>query len=253
MVSLSREKQLPCPACGFHTIDENCYGSYNICPICAWEDDAVQLANPACGGGANASSLVDVQISILANLPLNITVLDGVERSKIWRPLNSAEQETAEKQKQEKVWLNKAIYDPTAVYWNTTKPIYVIDGNDFTTLEGFFDAISSSLIPDTEWGRNLDALNDILRGGFGTADSGFVIRWLNSHKSREFLGYTETIRQLNIQLQSCHPSSVSYIGEKITAAESGQGSTVYDWLLEIIRAHCAGGKESQDGVELLLE
>ncbi len=55
----TRKIPLACPACGFLTIDEDCFGTYNICPIRAWEDDVVQLANPACGGGANGESLID--------------------------------------------------------------------------------------------------------------------------------------------------------------------------------------------------
>lgn len=56
------------------------------------------------------------------------------------------------------------------------KQIYEIDGKDFTSLDGFYDAISSQVIPGVAWGRNLDAFNDILRGGFGTPREGFVLR-----------------------------------------------------------------------------
>lgn len=43
------------------------------------------------------------------------------------------------------------------------------------------------------WHGNLDALNDILRGGFGTPEQGFVLRWLRSDLSREGLGWNATI------------------------------------------------------------
>ncbi|MCP3977199.1 MAG: hypothetical protein GY720_22140 [bacterium] len=43
-------------------------------------------------------------------------------------------------------------------------------------LEGLWDEVTRSLIPGAEWGRNLDAFNDILRGGFGTPEDGFVVR-----------------------------------------------------------------------------
>ena len=33
---------------------------------------------------------------------------------------------------------------------------------------------------------------------------------------------------------------------------SGVGPTVFDWLVEIIRRHCPGGEEEQNGVELVL-
>ena len=67
--------------------------------------------------------------------------------------------------------------------------VYEIDGRRFHTLEEFFDEISTVLIPGSEWGRNLDAFNDILRGGFGTPEGGFTIRWQNHAVSQERLGY----------------------------------------------------------------
>src|ERR671911_2815289 len=83
---------------------------------------------------------------------------------------------------------------------------YEIDGKNFSTLEGFYDEISRVLIPGAWWGRNLDAFNDILRGGFVTPESGFTLRWLNHDVSRRRLGYDETVRQLELTLQRCHPS-----------------------------------------------
>jgi Barstar (barnase inhibitor) len=44
------------------------------------------------------------------------------------------------------------------------KPTFEIDGLRFHTLEEFFDEVSEILIPGADWGRNLDAFNDILRG-----------------------------------------------------------------------------------------
>ena len=111
---------LPCPACGFLTIDEDNYGTYNICPICAWEDDAVQLANPACGGGANSESLIEAQVAALAKYPLSVTIADNIERDREWRPLNAAECETAEIEKETKRWKNNAVCDPKRAYWKET-------------------------------------------------------------------------------------------------------------------------------------
>jgi hypothetical protein len=53
-------KKFPCPCCGYLVFDEG-PGSYDICPICFWEDDAVQLEFATNGGGANKVSLVDGQ------------------------------------------------------------------------------------------------------------------------------------------------------------------------------------------------
>ncbi|MCR4793285.1 MAG: Cys-tRNA(Pro) deacylase [Lachnospiraceae bacterium] len=46
-----------CPCCGFYTLPEPAGGSYNICPVCYWEDDAVQMDDEDFEGGANKVSL----------------------------------------------------------------------------------------------------------------------------------------------------------------------------------------------------
>jgi RNAse (barnase) inhibitor barstar len=97
----------------------------------------------------------------------------------------------------------------------------VIDGHRFSTIAGFFEEVSRVLIPGAAWGRNLDAFNDILRGGFGTPPGGFEIRWVNHGVSKDLLGRRD-------------PS-------------------VFDQLVEIIRRHGPGGEEAEDGVRLVLE
>jgi RNAse (barnase) inhibitor barstar len=129
---------------------------------------------------------------------------------------------------------------------------YVIDGARFSSLEEFYDEISSVLIPGAYWGRNLDAFNDILRGGFGTPEGGFVLRWENSRLSRRRLGYRETVRQLQLRLQRCHPSNRERVRRDLNKARQEQGPTVFDWLVEIIEDHGIGGEQAEDGVELQL-
>jgi RNAse (barnase) inhibitor barstar len=129
---------------------------------------------------------------------------------------------------------------------------YELDGNNFSTLEEFYDEISRVLIPGAHWGRNLDAFNDILRGGFGTPDGGFTLRWLNHHVSRQRLGYPETVRQLEVTLQRCHPANRERVAGELARARAHTGPTVFDWLVEIIRIHGPGGEEAEDGVELVL-
>ncbi|MBK8040162.1 MAG: barstar family protein [Verrucomicrobiaceae bacterium] len=130
---------------------------------------------------------------------------------------------------------------------------FQIDGTQFSDLQEFFDQISEHLIPGAEWGRNLDAFNDILRGGFGTPDEGFILVWLNSAESKKRLGYDETQSQLERRLQRCHPTNRDDVAMDLEQAKRHEGSTVFDWLVEIIEAHCEGGDEAEDGVELRLE
>lgn len=47
----------PCPCCGYLTIGEEPPGTFEICPVCFWEDDNVQFEDPDYSGGANSVSL----------------------------------------------------------------------------------------------------------------------------------------------------------------------------------------------------
>jgi RNAse (barnase) inhibitor barstar len=130
---------------------------------------------------------------------------------------------------------------------------YVIDGSRITSLETFYDEITRVVVPGYPWGRNLDALNDILRGGFGTPDEGFTLRWSKSAFSSKTLGYAETVRQLEIRLGRCHPSNRDDVRRKIADASASVGPTVFDWLIEIIEDHGEGGDQAEDNVSLLLD
>lgn len=133
------------------------------------------------------------------------------------------------------------------------KAVYEIDGRDFETVEEFYDVVSRVLIPGVYWGHNLDALNDILRGGFGTPEGGFILRWKNSAVSHERLGYPETVRQLELRLSRCHPSNREWVRQDLERARQCVGPTAFDWLVDVIEIHCAGGREQDDGVELILD
>ncbi|MCH7725978.1 MAG: hydrolase [Planctomycetes bacterium] len=76
----------PCPACGFEVFDEP-VGSYDICSICDWEDDEVQLRFPLLAGGANAQSLCEWQKRMLKQIPADMTEHNGFHRCPDWRPL----------------------------------------------------------------------------------------------------------------------------------------------------------------------
>jgi len=50
-------ERFACPCCGCLTRSEADPGTYDICPVCFWEDDPVQAEDPQYGGGANVVSL----------------------------------------------------------------------------------------------------------------------------------------------------------------------------------------------------
>jgi len=132
------------------------------------------------------------------------------------------------------------------------KPVLELDGARIDSLQGFFEEVSRSLIPGASWGRNLDAFNDILRGGFGTPEGGFVLRWRGAERSRRALGHEETARWLERGMSESSADHVAESRRRLLEAQQGQGETLFDTLVEIIRAHGANGPEAGDGVELEL-
>lgn len=58
-------------------------------------------------------------------------------------------------------------------------------------------------------GRNFDAFNDVVRGGFGTPHGGFKLRWINSAHSRAALAYDAVAAELE-------------------RARRGEGQTIFD-------------------------
>ena len=51
----------PCPCCNCLTISEQPPGTFKICPVCHWEDDAAQFEDLDLRGGANDVSLKDAR------------------------------------------------------------------------------------------------------------------------------------------------------------------------------------------------
>ena len=93
--------------------------------------------------------------------------------------------------------------------------VYEVHGDRIASLEDFYREIGEAINgPGGSFGRNLDAFNDGVAGGFGTPDEGYVIRWLDSDRSRQTLGYPETVRQLELKLERCHPSNRGLVQEE---------------------------------------
>lgn len=122
---------------------------------------------------------------------------------------------------------------------------YTINGATFETLEGFYDALDHELLLGESWGHNLDALDDVLAGAFGAVPAKFTLVWRDADVSRQRLGYAETVRQLCHRLARCEETNVLPVAQQLRAALRHEGSTVFDWILDIIHAH--------PNVELVLE
>jgi RNAse (barnase) inhibitor barstar len=97
------------------------------------------------------------------------------------------------------------------------------------------------LTKDLDWeiGRNLDAFNDVLYGGFGAFEyeEPIDIIWKHSNKSKSDLGYPETIKWLERKLKQCHPSNIPAVKEELLRANNSEGKTIFDIIIEIMKEH----------------
>lgn len=116
-----------------------------------------------------------------------------------------------------------------------------IDGKNFSNLEEFYDEVEAKLTKDLDWkiGRNLDAYNDVLRGGFGVHkyEEKIKITWKNSAKSKADLGQDATIDYLYDILEKCHPSNRSSVKKAIEEMKYGNGEILFDTIVGITRGH----------------
>jgi RNAse (barnase) inhibitor barstar len=73
-----------------------------------------------------------------------------------------------------------------------SKQTIIINGINFTDLETFYDEIDRVLTKnlDCQTGHNLDAFNDLLRGGFGVYEYEEPVKlvWTNFSLSKKKLG-----------------------------------------------------------------
>ena len=118
----------------------------------------------------------------------------------------------------------------------------IINGNNFSNLEEFYEEIEKILTKDLTWkpGHNLSAFNDLLKGGFGVHEYGekLHIKWINFSKSKETLDPIETKKYYQHILNNCHPTSKKNIEKKLEFLEEGLGETLIDIILSIILDNC---------------
>lgn len=69
-----------CPCCGYLTFDEEPSGTFEICPVCGWEDDEIQFRDSTYDGGANAVSLEQARKNFVAIGAINEKSLGSVRK-----------------------------------------------------------------------------------------------------------------------------------------------------------------------------
>ena len=126
---------------------------------------------------------------------------------------------------------------------------FILNSDNFSDLESFYHEVDKLFTKDLSWktGHNFDALNDILRGGFGVHEyeESIKIRWKNSLKSSNDLGYEETVAYLSEKFKRCHQSNKAKVQLDIENAKKSKGETLFNSIISIINDH--------KHIELILE
>ncbi|MCQ2417801.1 MAG: barstar family protein [Oscillospiraceae bacterium] len=114
----------------------------------------------------------------------------------------------------------------------------IIDGERFSDIDGFYREIISLLSDGSSISsiHNLDALHDLLGGGFGVHACGepLHIIWMHAEKSREDLGYQAAADYWYARMQRCHPSNQNHFQKLAEDALHQKGKTLFEMITEMI-------------------
>ena len=121
------------------------------------------------------------------------------------------------------------------------KKTIIINANHFSDLATFYEEMDKLFMQNMDWkmGYSLDALNDILYGGFGVFEPGepVLVLWQNLSKSKNDLGVEETRKNYQWKIDTGFPYNVKLFQEKLVELENGTGQTLFDIIIEIFEDH----------------
>jgi RNAse (barnase) inhibitor barstar len=121
------------------------------------------------------------------------------------------------------------------------KQTIIINGDNFSDLESFYDEIDRVLTKDLGWdtGHNLDAFNDLLRGGFGVYEYKEPIKltWKNISKSKADLGLEATKKWYERKITESKIENQQFFKEKLKELTENNGQTLFDIIIKIISEH----------------
>lgn len=128
-------------------------------------------------------------------------------------------------------------------YWVycSMKKQFIINGSSITDIPTFYEEINRVFMTDEDWkiGHSLDALNDLMYGGFGAMKNtrAVTLLWLDADKSREALGPELTRAYYEEKLKPGSPYNKKLFKQKLLELENGKGETYFEIILSVISGH----------------
>ncbi len=119
--------------------------------------------------------------------------------------------------------------------------ILTLEGKNFANIPGFYREINRLFMAGEDWqlGESLDALDDLLYGGYGVllGVKAVDLIWQDFEKSRRDLGRETTRDWLLAKLAQPGHFNRDTIHRQLRALEAGHGQSYFDIIQEIITSH----------------
>ncbi|MFF7681255.1 ribonuclease inhibitor [Microbacterium sp. NPDC007973] len=122
-----------------------------------------------------------------------------------------------------------------------TARIIEIDGSRVHGIPSLYAELDRVFMPDEPWtlGESLDALDDLLYGGFGVLHGSEPVRvlWRDAEAARAALGVETTLAYLRRKLERPDVYAVAPARRALDELEAGRGETYFDLVVGVFRDH----------------
>ena len=116
-----------------------------------------------------------------------------------------------------------------------------IEGASINDIATLYVEINRVFMADEDWqlGPSLDALDDLLWGGYGAlaGHASTTVVWRDIEHSREALGRATTQAWLQSKLDQAGTFNTAVIADQLAALQQGQGQTYFEIVMEIFNGH----------------
>lgn len=121
------------------------------------------------------------------------------------------------------------------------EPTLVLDGSAIHDIASFYAEINRVFMANEDWqlGPSLDALDDLLYGGYGAlaGHPTATVHWTHIAHSRAALGVAATRAWLQEKRTRPGIFNTPAIDAQLDALERGQGQTYADIVMDVFAAH----------------
>lgn len=118
---------------------------------------------------------------------------------------------------------------------------FTINGAVVRDILSFYDELNRVFMAEEDWrlGPSLDALNDLLYGGFGALLGATEVQivWTDHAASRRALGVAATREYYRDKIAQPEVYSAPHFIGLLRALEDGTGKTYFDIVLEVFADH----------------